>query len=173
MAKKKITKWKNIPTFTRARYAVDVGWTDINGWIEDYNLEMNPDFQRAHVWNQVQQIAYVEYVMRHGMSGKDIFMNQPGWNEGQKGTLVVVDGKQRLTAALAFMNNEIKAFGSYKKDFDLIDRLTCSFRFHIADLETKAEVLQWYLDFNSGGTQHTEAELNKVRKLLKKDKSND
>ena len=167
---KKITKWKDIPQFTRARYAVDVGWDYIQDWIDEHNLEMNPDFQRAHVWTKRQQIAYVEYIMRHGTSGKNIFLNQPGWCSGQRGTLVVVDGKQRLTAALAFMNNEIKAFGSYKKEFDLIDRLTCSFRFNIADLETKAEVLQWYLDFNSGGTQHTDAELHKVRQLLRKEK---
>lgn len=38
------------------------------------------------------------------------------------------------------------------------------------DLDTQAEVLQWYLDINSGGVVHTEAELDKVRWLLEVEK---
>jgi hypothetical protein len=30
-------------------------------------------------------------------------------------------------------------------------------------------VLKWYLEFNSGGTVHTEAELNKVRKMIEEE----
>jgi len=37
------------------------------------------------------------------------------------------------------------------------------------DLKTRAEVLQWYIEFNAGGTPHTEAEINRVRELLKKE----
>jgi len=37
-------------------------------------------------------------------------------------------------------------------------------------LEKAGEVLQWYLDFNSGGVVHTEEELKKVRELLESEK---
>ena len=40
------------------------------------------------------------------------------------------------------------------------------FRWHVNDLSTYSEVLQWYLDLNSGGTVHTEEELNRVQQLL-------
>jgi hypothetical protein len=40
----------------------------------------------------------------------------------------------------------------------------------VNDLKTKAEVLQWYLDINSGGVVHTETELEKVKRLLTKEK---
>ena len=39
-------------------------------------------------------------------------------------------------------------------------------RFFVNDLKTRKEVLQWYVDLNAGGTVHTEAEIDKVRKLL-------
>jgi len=40
------------------------------------------------------------------------------------------------------------------------------FVFSMNTLRTKAEVLEWYLQLNSGGVVHTEAELKRVRKLL-------
>lgn len=41
-------------------------------------------------------------------------------------------------------------------------------RFHICinSLMTKYKVLQWYIEMNSGGTVHSEHELNRVRDLL-------
>jgi hypothetical protein len=44
--------------------------------------------------------------------------------------------------------------------------LTARFSWNIAGLKTRKEVLEWYLNFNSGGSVHTEQELQKVRDLL-------
>lgn len=41
-----------------------------------------------------------------------------------------------------------------------------SFHFHVNDLKTRGEILQWYLDLNTGGTVHTEGELSKVKELI-------
>ena len=38
--------------------------------------------------------------------------------------------------------------------------------FNVNNLKTKAEVLVWYIEFNTGGTVHTEEEINKVKMLL-------
>ena len=60
--------------------------------------------------------------------------------------------------------------GHKYEDFkDRPNHTDATLEFHINNLQTRAEVLQWYLDFNSGGTMHTQDELNKVRKLLKKE----
>ena len=37
---------------------------------------------------------------------------------------------------------------------------------NVNDLQTKREVLQWYIEMNSGGTPHTEAEIERVKKLM-------
>lgn len=179
-------KLTDIPQFTRtANWKCDVGWSYleeyINNHIKDSNLNLEPDFQRAHVWTQEQQSRYVEFILRGGNSGKDLYFNCKGWNYGlTEGPYVIVDGKQRLEAVRKFLRNELSVFANglcgnskpmYKNDFELTGmRMQLGFKWHVNDLNTEAEVLQWYLDINSGGVVHTEEELNKVRKMLIKSK---
>lgn len=44
------------------------------------------------------------------------------------------------------------------------------FLFSVNDLQTKAEILQWYIEMNSGGTPHTSKEIERVKKLLDQEK---
>ena len=135
---------------------------------------MDPDFQRCHVWTQDQQVAYVEWILRGGQSGKEIYFNCSGFTRGRaKSPMVLVDGKQRIQAVRRFLNSEIKVFGYLLKDMEckkiLLRSMDLTFSFHINNLSTKAEVLQWYLFMNSGGTDHTKEELVKVKELLKEE----
>lgn len=134
--------------------------------IEEYGLQLNPDFQRGHVWTEEQQIRYIEYLLRGGKSGRDIYFNHPGWMKSWKGDYVCVDGLQRLTAILKFTNNEIKAFGLYCNEFEGKIPFGLGVVWHVNDLKTKKEVLTWYLEMNSGGTPHSEKELDRVRKMI-------
>ena len=43
-----------------------------------------------------------------------------------------------------------------------------SMAIHINDLQSEKDVLQWYLEMNSGGTPHTQEELDRVKLLLQK-----
>ncbi len=168
-------KFRDISKIQFASYTVDVGFNYleemIGRYIDTHNLIMNSDFQRGHVWNYLQQRNYVEWVLRGGFSGKDIFFNKSDWmsfRDDSNPPMVLVDGLQRLTAILKFLKNDMGIFDGHKyKDFE--DRpsiVEATLKFHVNNLKTRAEVLQWYLDFNSGGTIHTQDELNKVRKLL-------
>ena len=67
---------------------------------------------------------------------------------------------------MRFLNNEIKVFGTYYKDFE--DKLPndIDLIFNVNNLKTKKEVLKWYLEMNSGGTIHTDEELDKVKSML-------
>lgn len=130
-------------------------------------LDLNPDFQREHVWTTDQQIQYVEYILSGGMSGKEIYFNCVGWMRSYVGPFVIVDGKQRLQAVRRFMANEIPIFGdNYRKDIEGRLRLNASFTFAVNDLKTRADVLKWYLEMNTGGTPHTEEEIQKAKDLL-------
>lgn len=166
-------KFRDIPQFTRTpTYYVNQSWRYIGEWIETHlseGLNLDPDFQRAHVWTEQQQIRYVEFRLKGGASGKDLYFNHPNWMNSfeDEGNFVLVDGKQRLNAVMRFMNNEIPAFGTLYKDFE--DRLShgaADFVVHINDLKTRAEVLQWYIDLNAGGVAHTDEEIEKVQNLL-------
>jgi len=167
-------RYSDIPKFTKsANYHVDVGLDYLVDWLEGkkvYNIKLNPDFQRGHVWTEEQQVAYMEYLLRGGKSGREIYFNDSGWNSYEdmdSHDLVCVDGLQRITAGLKFINNELRVFGVLEKEFE--DRLgvaDVSLSVWINDLPLKKDVLRWYLEMNRGGTPHTYEELLKVEKLL-------
>lgn len=174
--KRRIKKFKNIPQFTRTpTYRVDMSIScldhEIERYTKVYNLQLTPDFQRGHVWAKKQQIDYLEFFFRGGATGKEIYFNHPGWLINYTGDFVLVDGLQRITAFLDFLNNKIKIFGSYYKEFeDEMSFIAYTLKFNINDLKTRKEVLNWYLEMNSGGTVHSKKELNKVRELIAKEK---
>ncbi len=170
-------RFHDIPQFTKsASYAADISWLYLEKWygdqVEETNFDVNPDFQRGYVWVPLQKTRYVEFILRGGTTGRDIFTNCPCWGRRlpKNNEYVLVDGKQRLEAVLGFLRNEVPIFGGhFRKDFtDEPNILTASFRWHVNDLKTRSEVLQWYLDLNSGGTVHSEEEFARVRKLLER-----
>jgi len=81
--------------------------------------------------------------------------------------MVIVDGKQRINAVLDFLNNKIKAFGYYHSEYEgKFISTSCMFDVYVADLKHKKDVLQWYIDMNTGGTTHTSDEIIFVKSLL-------
>jgi hypothetical protein len=87
--------------------------------------------------------------------------------------MVLIDGKQRLQAARLFMGNQLPVFGDvYRKDFRrqgkpmLLFSHQINFTFNINDLQTREEILQLYLDINTGGVVHSNDEILKVSELL-------
>lgn len=171
-------KFADIPQFTQdGHYQVNVSWDYLQGWIDNhqndrsYVFDMDPDFQRGHVWSEEQQTNYVEFILRGGKSSRVIYWNCIGWMRNFVGPMVLVDGKQRLTAALRFLNDEIPAFGHKRSDYsDKLRMGHVDFLMNVNDLKTRAEVLQWYLDLNTGGVVHTTDEIEKVRNLLDAEK---
>lgn len=175
---KKISKFTDIPQMltNRANYHVDVGLkyfdSTIQEYIDEQGLILNPDFQRGHVWTEQQQIAYVEYILRGGTSGKDLYFNKPSWHckaQTDYDDFVCVDGLQRITAIRKFMTNQIRAFGLLLKEFEDEPRhITTRISIHINDLQYKKDVLQWYVEMNEGGTPHTTEEIERVKQMIQK-----
>lgn len=165
-------QFKNIKQFPHCSYRVDVAWDYLEEHIlncknKDVGIDLNPDFQRAHVWTKQQQIDYCEYILKGGSSGRELYFNCRGWMNGYEGPYVIVDGKQRLQAVRLFMSNKIPVFGAFYNEYtDRIRMHLARFSWNVAALETRKEVLEWYLNFNSGGTIHTQEELQKVEDLL-------
>lgn len=155
-------------------YRINMFLEDIKGRIErdvrEYGLNLNPDFQRAHVWNMEQRILYVEFLLKGGKSNP-IYFNHEGWMKSFQGEYVIVDGKQRLTSILMFLENEFPVFkdkdsegiGFYAREFDMIPN---DIEFIINDLPNRKLVLQWYLQMNKGNVAHTKEELEKVESMI-------
>ena len=106
---------------------------------------MEPEFQRDYVWTQDQKVRYVEFLLRGGNTGRDILFNCPYWNSGKPNLsdrMVIVDGKQRLSAVIGFLNNEVTAFNHYYYEFtDNLRNTLVNLTFHINELGTRAEIL--------------------------------
>jgi len=138
-------------------------------------FELEPDFQRGHVWSDVQRVAYIEALIRK-TAPAGILFNCPGWTRSDGGgggiaanTFQCIDGLQRLTAVRKFMAGGFKAFDKYYAQdlkgspFDL-----ARYRMSVAvyEFNSRADLLQFYLDLNSGGTVHAPSELERVRGLM-------
>lgn len=171
-------KFRDIPQFPQAHHEVSVAWKyleeTLERWAETFDggkggLNLDPDYQREHVWTREQQTAYVEYALMGGETGRTIIWNNPTWNQSFEAPTELVDGKQRLEAARAFLRNEIPAFGTLLKDYeDKLPAMDPRFVFQVCKLKTREEILRLYLNINAGGTPHTQEELDRVRSLLEK-----
>lgn len=169
-------RFSDISQFTRSgTWQCDFDLQGLVKWIvneqKNENLQLNPDFQRGHVWTEEQQIAFLEYFLKGGKSGTIIYFNKPDWHNSVEtnayNDFVCVDGLQRITAATRFVNNEIPVFGTFFKDFEDRPRMTHTIKINVNDLKSKKEVLQWYIDMNAGGTPHTSEEIQRIKNMIK------
>lgn len=158
-----------------ATHSIDVGLGSLESTLEHYQkdmgLDMDPDFQRGHVWTREQQIAFVEFFLRDGVTGRNIYTNCIGWyGAAMPGPYVLVDGKQRLTALLAWIHGEFPVFGSIMRSDVRLTIGRNTLKWHINDLETREEVLAWYCALNEGGVIHTKEEIARVKALIKEER---
>jgi len=165
-------KFKDIPSFRKPNYRANVSWSYLKSHLErfkeDHNVDLQPDFQRGHVWTDQQKIDYIEFCLMGGGSGKDIYFNCKGWMGSFDGPMVLVDGQQRINAVLDFLNNKVKAFGYFYDEYtDKLNSIDQDFIFYVNNLSDYKDVLRWYLALNTGGTIHTKEEIDKVKKMLK------
>lgn len=164
---KQFTRSGNYEVCIPLDYFVD----NIERYIRVYGCELNPDFQRGHVWTEAQQTAFVEYTIKGGLQ-LPIRFNDYEWSSGSKnGHMVCVDGLQRITALMKFMKNELKVFGGYyMSELENFKAWKYDLRFNVNNLKTRKEVLQWYIELNTGGTIHTNEEIKKVKELYNAEK---
>jgi hypothetical protein len=163
-----------------ARYECDFEWNYIQkafkNWEDDYGgFELDPDFQRGHVWTPEQQQHFIENCLRGvvSSSGFVIQLNCPNWdNENVKSDLPkgfqCIDGLQRLTAVFKFLSSEVKPFGLTPKDLEFSSfMIKSAFRFRVAvhTFTKKVDLLGHYLDLNTGGTPHSKEEIERVKML--------
>jgi len=153
----------NYKTDVSIKYLKDT----MDDYVSDYNLDLNPNFQRGHVWTNEQRVKFVEFMLEGGKCSPILF-NHNNWMKFREGNsnnrFVIVDGLQRLTSLLMFVNDELEVFNGFK--YSEFDNVGFNVQVYVNDLKTEKEVLKWYLQVNEGGTPHTKEELDKVKRLL-------
>lgn len=146
----------------------------LEGLNEDFGLIMKPDFQRDLCWSEEQKTAYMEFVLRGGKTAKTFYFNSPAFGNytspatdlGEE--ILCIDGLQRITTALEFLQDKVEVFGGYTySQIENYPKNTVHFEININNMKTKNEIVEWYIDYNSGGTVHSEEDLERAKKLLK------
>lgn len=162
-------KWTKVPQLPRAHYEIDVSWHSLERQLEmlgdGCGLNLDPDYQREHVWTEAQQRAYVENILQGGEVGRNITWNAVRWPDTTADPIELVDGKQRLEAVRKFIRGELSVFGMRYQEGDVLRMYSSGFRFRVCSLDREG-VLRLYLNINAGGTPHTADELARVRALL-------
>jgi hypothetical protein len=171
-------KFSDIPQFTKyGSWQCDF---DFRGFVmeiermeREESLILNPDFQRGHVWNEEQQVKFIEFILRGGNTARVVYLNNSNFLGHHKNNpykeFVCVDGLQRIEAFKRFVHNEIKVFDCYFNDYEDKVPFLNLMKINVNDLQSRKEVLQWYIEFNAGGTVHTDEEINKVKRLLEQE----
>ncbi|OAD16464.1 DUF262 domain-containing protein [Achromobacter insolitus] len=174
--------YARVRPLAKATYEVDVQLSHVESFLAGQStdlasmggaLELEPDFQRGHVWTDEQRIKYVESLLR-GSAPRSILFNCPGWTSSNKPgdiplhSFQCVDGLQRLTAVRKFMAGEFNVLGDLSAMHlkgSPFDPARYTLKVSVYEFKNRADLLQFYLDLNSGGTVHAADELARVRRL--------
>jgi hypothetical protein len=138
-------------------------------------LDVNPDYQRGHVWTEAQSAAFVGHKLE---GGECPTLTIQRWAAPVSAVDELVDGKQRLLAILGFVEDRIPALLSDGRAYHLRawspdDQRTLPRAFELmlraryVSCRSRADVLRLYLRLNRGGSVHTDEEIERVRTLLR------
>lgn len=168
-----------------AKWQADFRWDRLEDSIasmgNDYGgLELNPDFQRGHVWTPAQQVHFIENCLRGvvASNGFLIQFNSPSWNDDSSESdlppgLQCVDGLQRYTAVTEFVKGNVRPFGFTAQELSRtqFSPIRIHMKVAIHDFTSRADLLDHYLSINAGGTPHSAEEIARVRDLLEQAKA--
>lgn len=151
---------------------------------ENVLLELNPEFQRGHVWNLDKQIAFVENLLRGIDINKIIRFNDltmrpyDDADDILKNKILCIDGLQRLTAIIDFIDGKYKIFNhqlGYKDILNNPDKPSMRrifnnalIQFDFLQITSYKELLEYYIDLNTGGIAHTQSDIQIAKDLLAK-----
>ncbi len=135
-------------------------------------VDMNPEYQREHVWSMEDKINLIESIMCNIDIGKFVFVERSNKESNEKGTgyYEILDGKQRLSAILEFHQDRFSYKGKVFSTLHGRDRahFDC-FAVSVAELSNLSpeQRLQTFVRLNTAGRIMDKEHLDKVKKMIK------
>lgn len=146
-----------------------IGW--INELKNNGTLEINPDFQRRAVWLEKERSQLMNTVIEK-LPFPEVYFQILTENETGKQNYVVVDGQQRITSILMYINNEFplpdKGIfpGRYFKDLDpIVKEHFWNYKVVIRFLKltNDSEIRDLFQRLNTNNMKLTDQELRNAR----------
>lgn len=111
---------------------------DLRDWDQAGRLEIQPDFQRKYVWASPAKIMLIDSILEDIPLPKIFIASKI---KGGNTHRVVIDGQQRITSILSFINNEFSLTAPYEGTY---------FDKNFKDLPEPIQnkILSYRLDFN-------------------------
>lgn len=88
---------------------------DFAGWKATSSLEISPKFQRRGVWSRAAQSYFIDTLLL-GMPVPPLYLRMTQSVDKKKVIREVVDGQQRITAVLAYMDDEYSLSKNIESD---------------------------------------------------------
>lgn len=151
----------------------------LDGFHDDFRpmLSTDVDFQRDRVWNDEQKENLIRSMLL-GIPIGAIYINRCDVWDGQKLKYpeldnIIYDGKQRFTTILDFID------GLFSVEIDGVNYFYDDLNFHeqksLYDMtipvvrtyfENKKDLIKFYLQLNTGGTHHSQEDIQKAKTIL-------
>ena len=137
-------------------------------------MNLNPFYQRDLVWTNEQKKAYIEALFLEKAEIKPtIILN---WENNDENCYEVLDGKQRISTILEFLNNKFPIFDNILfKDLSESDvKFITSKEVNYTRIEklnnknlTDEEKIELFLEINELGTKMSDEHIQKIKSMLK------
>lgn len=140
--------------------------SDVRDWKKLQRLEIRPDFQRKEVWSMAAKIMLMDTIINQIPMPK-IFLSSIV--KDSQTYRVVIDGQQRISAILDFMEDKFSLVKPFEPNHLLYGKFFSEFPENI-----KTEFLQYRIDFNEAigfsedEVRETYSRLNKYSVALNK-----
>ena len=162
----KENKWYHILEFTQN---MTMRLIDIYRYCLNDEIDLNPFYQRELVWTKKQKLAYIMAIFEKGIETKPTFIV----NVVKKRKIEVLDGKQRITTLLDFIEDKIKLEnGKVFSELSEEDKKTILFhqvrytriikQGYNNDLTDK-EKIELFLEMNELGTKMSDKHIEKIK----------
>lgn len=134
-----------------------------------FGVDMNPDYQRDHVWELSDKISLIDSIMNNSDIGKFLF-NRRDYVDAETPLYEIIDGKQRVSAILEFIEDRFEYKGLKFSQMHLRDQHQIKGKVvNIAEVQnsTKEQLINLFIKVNTSGRIMSKDHLDKVRKMLK------
>ncbi len=87
----------------------------IQWWRKEGALLLDPPYQRGDVWGTIRRVNLIRSILLH-IPIPSIILNdrlRAGWKGAKQYHMAVIDGRQRLTTILMFLDDELEVPGEW------------------------------------------------------------